>query len=122
MKGQITFGVITAFLIYVRLFEQPLRQISQGMTNIQSAAAASERVFEFLSEEELEDESAKMANVEEVEGDVVFSHVKFSYPSVPDKEIIHDFSVHVKPGQKAAIVGPTGAGKNDTCQPADAIL
>ena len=111
MKGQITFGVITAFLIYVRLFEQPLRQISQGMTNIQSAAAASERVFEFLSEEELEDESAKMANVEEVEGDVVFSHVKFSYPSVPDKEIIHDFSVHVKPGQKAAIVGPTGAGK-----------
>ena len=111
MKGQITFGVITAFLIYVRLFEQPLRQISQGMTNIQSAAAASERVFEFLSEEELEDESAKLANVEEVEGDVVFSHVKFSYPSVPDKEIIHDFSVHVKPGQKAAIVGPTGAGK-----------
>ena len=81
------------------------------LTNIQSAAAASERVFEFLSEEELEDESAKMANVEEVEGDVVFSHVKFSYPSVPDKEIIHDFSVHVKPGQKAAIVGPTGAGK-----------
>ena len=111
MKGQITFGVITAFLIYVRLFEQPLRQISQGMTNIQSAAAASERVFEFLSEEELEDESAKMANIEEVEGDVVFSHVKFAYPSVPDKEIIHDFSVHVKPGQKAAIVGPTGAGK-----------
>ena len=103
--------MITAFLIYVRLFEQPLKQISQGMTNIQSAAAASERVFEFLDEEELEDESGKTAVIADVRGEVEFSHVKFAYPSAPEKEIIHDFSVHVKPGQKVAIVGPTGAGK-----------
>lgn len=111
LNGNITFGVITAFLIYVRLFEQPLKQISQGMTNIQSAAAASERVFEFLDEEELEDESDKEESIQNVRGEVEFSHVKFAYPSAPDKEIIHDFSVHVTPGQKVAIVGPTGAGK-----------
>lgn len=111
LHGDITFGVITAFLIYVRLFEQPMKQISQGMTNIQSAAAASERVFEFLDEEELEDESRKTGDIQNVRGEVEFSHVKFAYPSAPEKEIIHDFSVHVKPGQKVAIVGPTGAGK-----------
>lgn len=111
LHGDITFGVITAFLIYVRLFEQPMKQISQGMTNIQSAAAASERVFEFLDEEELEDESEKTGDIRNVRGEVEFSHVKFAYPGAPDKEIIHDFSVHVKPGQKVAIVGPTGAGK-----------
>lgn len=111
LHGDITFGVITAFLIYVRLFEQPMKQISQGMTNIQSAAAASERVFEFLDEEELEDESGKTGDIQNVRGEVEFSHVKFAYPGAPDKEIIHDFSVHVKPGQKVAIVGPTGAGK-----------
>lgn len=111
INGQITFGVITAFLIYVRLFEQPLRQIAQGMTQIQSAAAASERVFEFLDEEELEDESSKINRLENIQGNVEFSHVKFAYPSAPDKEIIHDFSIKVKSGQKVAIVGPTGAGK-----------
>ncbi len=111
IKGKITFGVITAFLIYVRLFEQPLRQIAQGMTQIQSAAAASERVFEFLDEEELEDESSKTNRLEDIQGNVEFSHVKFAYPSAPDKEIIHDFSIKVKSGQKVAIVGPTGAGK-----------
>ena len=111
IKGKITFGVITAFLIYVRLFEQPLRQIAQGMTQIQSAAAASERVFEFLDEEELEDESSKTNRLENIQGNVEFSHVKFAYPSAPDKEIIHDFSIKVKSGQKVAIVGPTGAGK-----------
>lgn len=111
INGQITFGVITAFLIYVRLFEQPLRQIAQGMTQIQSAAAASERVFEFLDEEELEDESSKINHLENIQGNVEFSHVKFAYPSAPDKEIIHDFSIKVKSGQKVAIVGPTGAGK-----------
>lgn len=111
LHGDITFGVITAFLIYVRLFEQPMKQISQGMTNIQSAAAASERVFEFLDEEELEDESGKTGDIQNVRGEVEFSHVKFAYPGAPDKEIIHDFSVHVKPGQKVAIIGPTGAGK-----------
>lgn len=111
INGQITFGVITAFLIYVRLFEQPLKQISQGMTNMQSAAAAAERVFDFLEEEELEDESGKQQRIENVIGEVEFRNVKFAYPSAPEHEIIHNFSVHVKPGQKVAIVGPTGAGK-----------
>ena len=110
-RGSITFGVITAFLIYVRLFESPLRQIAQSMTNMQSAAAATERVFDFLDEEELEDESRKTAVLSQPRGEVEFSHIRFAYPSDPDKEIIHDFSVHVRPGQKVAIVGPTGAGK-----------
>ncbi len=111
INGQITFGVITAFLIYVRLFEQPMRQIAQSMTQVQSCAAASERVFEFLEEEEMEDESGKTERIENVKGEVEFRHVKFAYPNVPDKEIIHDFNVHIQPGQKVAIVGPTGAGK-----------
>ncbi len=111
IDGKITFGVITAFLIYTRLFESPLRQISQAMTQVQSCAAASERVFEFLTEEEMEDESAKTQRIDHVRGEVEFRHVKFAYPSAPEKEIIHDFSVKVKPGQKVAIVGPTGAGK-----------
>ncbi|MCD7845750.1 MAG: ABC transporter ATP-binding protein/permease, partial [Oscillospiraceae bacterium] len=111
IEGNITFGVITAFLIYARLFESPLRQISMAMTQVQSCAAASERVFEFLAEEEMEDESAKTQRIDTVHGEVEFRHVKFSYPSAPEKEIIHDFSVKVQPGQKVAIVGPTGAGK-----------
>ena len=111
INGTISFGVITAFLIYVRLFEQPLKQIAQGMTNMQSAAAATERVFEFLEEEELEDESGKKAHTAPVRGEVEFRNVKFSYPNTPDTEVIHDFSAHIQPGQKIAIVGPTGAGK-----------
>ena len=111
INGNITFGIITAFLIYVRLFSQPLSQIAQGMTNVQSAAAASERVFEFLNEEELTDESDKISNIKDVAGKVEFRNVKFAYPSNPEREIIHNFSVKVKPGQKVAIVGPTGAGK-----------
>lgn len=111
LNGQITFGVITAFLIYTRLFESPLRQISQAMTQVQSCAAASERVFEFLSEDEMENESAKTKRIKRTRGEVEFRNVKFAYPSAPEKEIIHNFSVKVKPGQKAAIVGPTGAGK-----------
>ncbi len=111
IDGRITFGDITAFLIYTRLFESPLRQIAQAMTQVQSCAAASERVFDFLSEEEMEDESAKTQRIENVRGEVEFRHVKFSYPNAPEKEIIHDFSVKVQPGQKVAIVGPTGAGK-----------
>ncbi len=111
IEGNITFGVITAFLIYTRLFESPLRQISQAMTQVQSCAAASERVFEFLSEEEMEDESDKVQRIEQVRGEVEFRHVKFAYPNAPEKEIIHDFSAKVQPGQKVAIVGPTGAGK-----------
>ncbi|MCD7828715.1 MAG: ABC transporter ATP-binding protein/permease [Clostridiales bacterium] len=109
--NRITFGVITAFLIYTRLFEQPLRQISQAMTQVQSCAAASERVFEFLAEDEMEDESAKTQRIENVRGEVEFKNVKFAYPNTPEKEIIHNFNVKVKPGQKVAIVGPTGAGK-----------
>ncbi|MCD7775513.1 MAG: ABC transporter ATP-binding protein/permease, partial [Clostridiales bacterium] len=108
---RIKFGVITAFLIYTRLFEQPLRQISQAMTQVQSCAAASERVFEFLAEDEMEDESAKTQRIENVRGEVEFKNVKFAYPNTPEKEIIHNFNVKVKPGQKVAIVGPTGAGK-----------
>ncbi|MCD7823353.1 MAG: ABC transporter ATP-binding protein/permease [Oscillospiraceae bacterium] len=111
INGNISFGVITAFLIYTRLFESPLRQISQAMTQVQSCAAASERVFEFLSEEEMEDESSKTEKIENVRGEVEFRNVKFAYPNAPEKEIIHGFSVKVEPGQKVAIVGPTGAGK-----------
>lgn len=111
IDGQISFGVITAFLIYTRLFESPLRQISQAMTQVQSCAAASERVFEFLGEEEMDDESDKTKKIENVKGEVEFKNVKFAYPNAPEKEIIHNFSVKVKPGQKVAIVGPTGAGK-----------
>ncbi|MCD8117070.1 MAG: ABC transporter ATP-binding protein/permease [Oscillospiraceae bacterium] len=111
IEGNTTFGVITAFLIYTRLFESPLRQISMAMTQVQSCAAASERVFEFLGEEEMEDESDKTQRIDTVHGEVEFRHVKFSYPSAPEKEIIHDFNVKVASGQKVAIVGPTGAGK-----------
>lgn len=107
-NGQITFGVIVAFMLYIRLFTQPLSQIAQSITGLQSTAAASERVFEFLNEEELADEPAQTP-LTEVQGEVEFSHVKFGY--TPEKTIIHDFSVHVQPGQKVAIVGPTGAGK-----------
>ncbi|MBR1584368.1 MAG: ABC transporter ATP-binding protein [Clostridia bacterium] len=111
MNGAITFGVITAFMIYVRQFQSPVQQIAQAMTNMQSAAAAAERVFEFLNEEEMEDESAKEKKIRQVRGDVEFRHVKFAYPDKPEETIIRDFSAHVQPGQKVAIVGPTGAGK-----------
>jgi ATP-binding cassette subfamily B multidrug efflux pump len=111
INGQITIGTIVAFIMYVRLFTSPLSTIAQGMTNLQSAAAAGDRVFDFLQEKEMPDESAKSAAVQPVEGDVVFDHVRFSYPDAPDKVIIKDFSAHVTPGEKVAIVGPTGAGK-----------
>lgn len=111
IDGQITFGVITAFIMYVRLFTSPLSTLAQGMTQMQTAAAAGDRVFDFLQEEELPDESYKTKRLEKVQGEVEFDHVSFSYPNNPDKIIIKDFSAHVKPGQKVAIVGPTGAGK-----------
>lgn len=111
INGQITFGVITAFMIYVRLFSGPLQQISQGMTQIQSASAAAERVFDFLREEELPDDGGKTTEDTPCRGEVEFRHVKFAYPDQPDREVIHDLSVHVLPGEKVAIVGPTGAGK-----------
>ena len=112
VNGRITdFGVITAFTLYVRLFTSPLSQLAQAFTSMQSAAAASERVFEFLEEKELADESGKMARLpaEKVRGDVSFEHVRFGYD--PGKIIIKDFSAEAKAGQKIAIVGPTGAGK-----------
>ena len=109
MNGVITFGVIVAFMMYVRLFTQPLSQIAQAFNNLQRTAAAGERVLGFLDEKELSDESDKKLCLSEVNGDVEFQHVKFGYD--PDKTIIHDFSAKVKAGQKVAIVGPTGAGK-----------
>lgn len=109
MNHSISFGVIVAFMIYVRLFTQPLSTIAQAATNLQSTAAASERVFEFLEEEELAEESNKTKNLETAKGDVEFRNVKFGYNE--DKIIINNFSAHARPGQKIAIVGPTGAGK-----------
>ena len=105
----ISYGVIIAFTIYVRLFTQPLQQLAQSFTNMQSTAAAAERVFEYLEEEELSDESHKTRTLDKVKGDVRFEHVRFGYN--PDRIIIKDFSVDIKAGQKVAIVGPTGAGK-----------
>ena len=109
IDGSISFGVIVAFMIYVRLFTQPLTQISQAMVSMQSVAAAAERVFGFLEEPEMEDESDKAVRLDHVEGHVEFRDVHFGYS--PDREIIHGFSAEVMPGQKVAIVGPTGAGK-----------
>ena len=111
LSGAIEFGVIVAFILYVRLFTSPLTQIAQGMTNMQTASASARRIFDFLGSEELPDESGKPAEVPAVRGAVSFDHVRFSYPDSPDKVIIKDFSAAVKPGQKVAIVGPTGAGK-----------
>ena len=108
-NGSINFSVVVAFMIYIRLFTSPLGQIGQGFSSIQSALAASERVAEFLGEEELSDESGKTAVLTKVSGEVTFDHANFGY--IPGKTIIHDFSAGVKPGQKVAIVGPTGAGK-----------
>ena len=107
--GYINFSVIIAIMIYIRLFTQPLSQLAQGVTNLQSTAAASERVFEFLEVEELSNEDDLNKKVEKVKGNVEFKHVHFGYN--PDKIIINDFSATIKSGQKVAIVGPTGAGK-----------
>ncbi|QWT55476.1 ABC transporter ATP-binding protein/permease [Christensenella sp. MSJ-20] len=109
MNGAISFGVIVAFMIYIRLFTQPLSQIAQAFNNLQRTAAAGERVFAFLGEEELSDESGKAQRLTDVKGAVEFRHMKFGY--TPYKTVIHDFSAKVEPGQKIAIVGPTGAGK-----------
>lgn len=110
MKGYIGFEVIVAFMMYIRLFTQPLAQIAQATQSLQSAAAAGERVFAFLGAEEMPDESDKTEKLGKTEGYVDFEHVKFGYEDT-DKIIIHDFSAKAKPGQKIAIVGPTGAGK-----------
>ncbi len=109
VNGHISFGVIVAFMLYIRLFTQPLQQIAQAATNLQQTAAASGRVFEFLAEEELVKEDEKKEELQNVKGDVEFKHVRFGYSE--DKAVIKDFSVKVNAGQKVAIVGPTGAGK-----------
>ena len=109
MNGKISFGVIVAFMIYVRFFTQPLSQIAQAMNNLQRTAAASERVFEFLNEKELEDEANKVKALENAKGEIEFKNVRFGYS--PDNPIIHNFNTKIKAGQKVAIVGPTGAGK-----------
>ena len=110
IDGQISFGVIVSFIMYIRFFTQPLSQLAQASQQLQSAGAASSRVFEFLDAEEMEDESNKTATLTNTKGDVTFSHVQFGYE--PDKMIINDFSAEAKAGQKIAIVGPTGAGKS----------
>lgn len=111
MHDAITFGVIIAFITYVRLFTSPLMQIAQAFTSLQSTAAASERVFEFLDEEEmsLETNKTKILDKSKVKGNIEFNHVSFGYDK--DRTIIKDFTASVKDGQKIAIVGPTGAGK-----------
>lgn len=110
LNGKIGFGVIVAFMMYVRYFTQPLSQIAQSVQSLQSAAAAGERVFEFLEAEEMENEDGKLNDIGKISGNVEFDHVKFGYED-SDKIVIHDFSASAKPGQKIAIVGPTGAGK-----------
>lgn len=112
INGKISFGVIIAFITYVRMFTSPLSQIAQAMTSLQSTAAASERVFEFLDEEEMKDESSlkEHLSLEEAKGNIEFKNVVFKYDG-NEKPTIHNFSAKVKSGQKVAIVGPTGAGK-----------
>ena len=109
INGSISMGTIVAFMVYVRIFSQPLSQIAQGITTLQSASAAMGRVFEFLAEADMEDDSHKLQQLTSVKGHVQFKDVFFGYN--PDKTIIHDFSAEAKAGQKIAIVGPTGAGK-----------
>ena len=112
MNGQISFGVIVAFMTYVRLFTNPLSQIAQAMTSLQSTAAASERVFDFVDEPEMnkEDNITKHLDTKDVKGYIDFENVVFKYDG-NDEPTIKNFTAHAKPGQKIAIVGPTGAGK-----------
>ena len=109
IKGTITMGTIVAFMTYVRIFTQPIGQIAQGITQLQSASAAMGRVFEFLNETNMQEDKHKVLNLPKFKGYVSFEHVKFGYSD--NKTIIHDFTSETQPGQKVAIVGPTGAGK-----------
>ncbi|EFR31046.1 ABC transporter ATP-binding protein [Eremococcus coleocola] len=109
INGDATMGVIVAFMMYIRMFTQPVQQLAQAGQSVAQANAAMGRVFEFLNETEMTDESHKERQLSEVQGLVEFDHVKFGYNE--DQTIIHDFSAYAKPGRKVAIVGPTGAGK-----------
>lgn len=109
MSGAIRFGTVIAFISYVKLFTNPLSQISQAVSSLMSTGAAGERVFGFLAEEEMPDDSGCTAHIDHVRGKVEFENVRFGYDE--DKPIIHDFSADIEPGQKVAIVGYTGAGK-----------
>ncbi len=109
IRGTISFGVIVAFMVYIRLFTRPLNQIAQAATNLQSTSAASYRVFSFLEEEELTYEGRKDTVLEETKGNIIFKNVQFGYEK--DKKVINNFSASARSGQKIAIVGPTGAGK-----------
>ena len=111
MGGEISFGVIVSFILYVRLFTSPLSTLAQGMTQMQTAAAAGDHIFDFLQAEEMPRQVGCVPAPETVRGEVEFDHVRFSYPDNPEKVVIKDFSAHIRPGQKVAIVGPTGAGK-----------
>jgi len=109
MNGSIPFGVIVAFMIYIRLINQPLAQMAQALQSFQQAVAAGERVFGFFDEDEMANESQKAAKFNQIKGNVEFRNVKFGY--TPEKMVINDFTAKVTAGQKVAIVGPTGAGK-----------
>ena len=108
MNNMTSMGVIVAFIIYTRLFTSPLSNIAQGLNQLQSTAAATERVFNFLSEKEMKNEDNLIKKINNIKGNIEFEHVKFGYD---EKIIINDFSANIKNGQKIAIVGPTGAGK-----------
>ena len=110
LDGRIDFGILVAFIVYVKQFVNPLLRLSDTIASMQSVAASAERVFDFMRTEEMEDESEKTAAVPSVEGHVSFEHVCFSY--VKGSPVIHDLNLEVMPGQKVAIVGPTGAGKS----------
>lgn len=107
--GEITYGVVVAFIVYVKLFSNPLLQLSEALAGMQSLAAASERIFDLLDAPELGPEDGKDGSADDIEGKVEFRNVSFGY--VTGSEVIHDFSLAVNPGEKVAIVGPTGAGK-----------
>ncbi len=109
LSGDITYGVIVAFIVYVRMFSSPLLMLTDAVASMQSVVASSERVFELLDAPEMEDESHKNPAVGKISGEVEFRNVCFSY--IEGTEVIHDFSLTVRPGEKVAIVGPTGAGK-----------